>query len=213
MEKNRKIVFFAFSCILFVFFLAGCAKREIENIGSAGKNIICFGDSLTAGYGANPGEDYPSVLSSMVDIPVINAGVESETTTEALKRLESDVLNKEPLLVIIEFGGNDFLNKIPKEETFNNVKEMAERIQAKGAMAAIVDISAGTFLKEYRSLLSRLARQEKAIFIPSILSGIITNPSMKSDFLHPNAGGYKIIAQRIYNAIMPHLSRNAQLKR
>lgn len=211
-SPQRKVIIFTLCYVMFLFFLTGCAKREIKNISSTGKNIICFGDSITFGYGANPGEDYPSVLSGMVGIPVINAGLESETTPEALKRLESDVLNKEPLLVIIEFGGNDFLKKIPREETFNNIREMAERIQAKGAMVAIADISAGMFLKEYRSLFSRLAKEEEAVFIPSILGGIITNPSMKSDFLHPNAAGYKIIAQRIYNAIMPYLSRNSRLK-
>ncbi len=121
-------------------------------------------------------------------------------------------MHKEPLLVIIEFCGNDFLDKIPKEETVNNIKEMVRQIQSKGAMVAIVDISAGLFLREYRLAFKNLAREKQAIFIPGILRGIITNPSMKSDFLHPNADGYKIIAQRIYSAITPYLQQNTALK-
>jgi len=60
-------------------------------------------------------------------------------------------------------------------------------------------------LREYRKALAKVAQEEGAIFIPSILGGIITNPSMKSDFFHPNSAGYKMIAQRVYKAISPYL--------
>jgi lysophospholipase L1-like esterase len=192
--------------------LGGCAKREIKNTNSTGKNIICFGDSITFGYGAEPQDAYPLALAKMTDMPVINAGIDGDTSLEALERLDSDVLEREPLLVIIEFGGNDFLRKIPKETTLSNIKEMVEKIQAKGAMVAIVDISAGMFLGEYRKLFRQLAREKDAIFIPAILNGIITNPSLKSDFLHPNASGYQLIAQRIYREIAPYLNQNRMLK-
>lgn len=111
-------------------------------------------------------------------------------------------------MIIIEFGGNDFLRKIPQEVTLNNIKEMIKRAQAKGAMVALVDISAGMFFKEYHVAFYNLAKEKQTIFIPSILSGIITNPSMKSDFLHPNAQGYQIIAQKVYRIIMPYLNQN-----
>jgi lysophospholipase L1-like esterase len=71
-----------------------------------------------------------------------------------------------------------------------------------------VDISAGLLLGEYRHQFSRLARRKNVIFIPAILSGIVTNPSLKSDFLHPNASGYDMIAQKIYRTISPYLQKN-----
>jgi lysophospholipase L1-like esterase len=180
-------------------------KKDIQNLNSKGKNIICFGDSLTFGYGAASGADYPSALAKMVDRPVINAGVDADTTAEALKRLESDVLSRDPFLVIVEFGGNDFLRQVPQETTIKNIKEIVEKIQAKGAMVAIVDISAGFFMRDYRLAFYNLSREIGAIFIPSILNNIITNPSMKSDFLHPNNNGYRIIADTVYRAIKPYL--------
>jgi len=200
------VLVFLCSCVLV---LTSCAKREIKNIDSKGTNIICFGNSLTFGYGANPGEDYPSILAKLIDVPVINAGVDGDTTSEALGRIKSDILDKDPLLVIIEFSGNDFLGRTPKDITLGNIKEMIAQIQAKGAMVAIADISAGMFLREYRLAFKDIAREKQAIFIPGILREIITNPSMKSDFLHPNADGYKMIAQRIYTAIKPYLEQNA----
>jgi len=209
MRKNRLIII---GCCLLAFFLAACAKREVKNLDSQGTNIICFGDSITFGYGAGQGEDYPTALAKLVTIPVLNKGIDGDTTSEALKRLQSDVLDRKPLVVIIEFSGNDFLKKIPREITINNIREMIRRIQSRGAMVAIVDISAGLFLQDYRGLLSKLAKEEDAIFIPSILGGIITNPSMKSDFLHPNARGYKLIAERIHRALAPYLKKNSILR-
>jgi len=209
---QRKILLFV-ACGLWLVACLGCAKREIRNIDSRGTTIICFGDSITFGYGAQTQESYPVVLSKMIQIPVINAGIDGDTTIEALRRFDADVLERDPFLVIIEFGGNDFLRKIPKEVTVKNIKEMVERAQAKGAMVAIVDISAGMFLGEYHTAFYDLAKEKGAIFIPRILNGIITNPSLKSDFLHPNAEGYKIVTQRIYRGIMTYLNQNTVLKR
>jgi acyl-CoA thioesterase I len=200
--------------IVFVAFLAlGCTKREVKNVDSRRNGIICFGDSITFGYGVNQGEDYPAILSKMLGSPVINKGIDGDTTTEALGRFKSDVLDRNPMLVIIEFCGNDFLKQIPKETTLGNIKRMAESAQAKGAMVAIVDISAGLFFADYKALYQALAQETDSIFIPSVLGGIITNPSMKSDFLHPNATGYKIVAQRVYRAIIPFLNKNTIIKR
>ena len=210
MKKNKLLVLLFYCSI--VLLLVGCAKREIKNINSKGKNIICFGDSITFGYGAEPGGDYPSALTKMTSVPVINAGIDGDTSTEAIKRIKSDVLDRDPLLVVVEFGGNDFLRKIPQEETLNNMREIIDKIQAQGAMVAVADISTGMILKEYHSAFFNLAREKGAIFIPPILSGIITNPRLKSDFIHPNADGYNVIAQRIYRVITPYLNQNSLLR-
>ena len=185
--------------------LSGCAKKEIKNINSEGKGIICFGDSITFGYGVKPGEDYPTLLSKMVIMPVVNAGLDGDTSISALKRIKSDVLDRKPFLVLIEFCGNDFLKDVPPDSTINNIKVMVLKIQEQGAVTAIVDVSAGLFLRDYRIRLSRLAEETGSIFVPAVLSGILTNPSMKSDFMHPNPQGYKIIAELVYRAINPYL--------
>ena len=185
--------------------LSGCVKQEIKNLNAKGSGIICFGDSITFGYGANPGEDYPSALGRMVKLPVFNAGVDGDTTFAALDRLYQDVLIKKPRLVIVEFCGNDFLKKIPKETTVNNLSEIIDRIQARGIMVALVDISAGMFFSEYRTAFKKLAETKQTIFIPTVLNRLITNPAMKSDFFHPNARGYKVVASRVYNVIARYI--------
>ncbi len=209
-RKKEKIFLVIVALLLGVVLSAGCVKQEIKNIDSKGVNIICLGDSLTYGYGVDKGADYPSLLARMINIPVINAGVDGDTSIEGLKRLNSDVLEKNPLLVIIEFGGNDFLKQVPINLTFSNIKEMIEKSQSKGAMVALIDISAGMLFAEYRVQLSKLAKQKGAIFIPRILEGILTNPSLKSDFLHPNSNGYNMVAQRVHRIIVPYLQKHGQ---
>jgi acyl-CoA thioesterase I len=191
---------------------AGCTRVNIANLESRGKNIICFGDSLTKGKGVEPNQSYPAELAKMTNFQVINAGINGDVSPEAVKRVASDVLDREPLLVIIEFGGNDYLNKIPMEETIKNVEEMIKLIQAKGAMVAIVDISNVLFMQEYRQELLRLSKKYRAIFIPRIMEDIVTNEQLKSDAIHPNARGYKIIAYRVYRGIMPCLNQNTILR-
>jgi lysophospholipase L1-like esterase len=201
--KRAKFKLLPVICLII---LCGCAKPQIRNLDAKGTSIVCFGDSITFGYGAGPGEDYPAVLGKLVKLTVINAGLDGDTTFEALKRLENDVLNKHARLVIVEFCGNDFLKKIPRKNTVENLGIIIDRIQGSGAMAALVDVSAGgVFFQEYRRDFKKLATQKKAILIPVLLNKIITNPAMKSDFFHPNARGYQLIAKRIYQAISAYI--------
>lgn len=200
-------------CLLAIFFICGCSKREIKNLDSKGKTIVCFGDSITWGYGADPGEDYPKALGELLpNYTVINSGVNADTTTMGLERFKEDALDKDPVLVIIEMCGNDFIKKVPFDLTIKNVGEMIDIAQKHGAMVALVDISSGMFLKDYRESFTKLAREKDVIFIPQILKGIITNPSMKSDFIHPNGAGYKIIAKKIYRVVSPYLEKNVLLR-
>lgn len=190
---------------------SGCSQvSQVANIDSKGTDIICFGDSLTAGEGAGPGEDYPSRLAELLDLPVVNAGVSGDTTGEALRRLGADVLRKDPLLVIVILGGNDFLGRLPKHQTFNNLEEIIRRVQEKGAMVVLASVQGGLFGDVYRSDYKRLAKEYRTAFIPNILDGIISNPSLKSDTIHPNAAGYQKMADRVLKTVQPLLEKNAR---
>lgn len=206
-DKKKILAFFGF-WLAVTLVVSSCAKREIVSINSSGKNIICFGDSITYGVGAPRGYGYPGVLSRMMLTPVINTGFDGENTIEALRRLKTDVLDRDPLLVIIEFGGNDFLQKVPIDVTISNIREMVDKIQAAGAMVAIADISSGVILQEYRQPFYNISQEKNTIFIPNILNGILTDMSLKSDPVHPNADGYKIIAHRVYRTVTPYLNQN-----
>jgi acyl-CoA thioesterase I len=96
---------------------------DLRNIRSPGEAIICFGDSLTEGVGAGSGEDYPAVLSRELGRPVINAGRRGDTTAGALERVSDAVLSKNPRLVVVLLGGNDFLRRLPRQDTRKTSKQ------------------------------------------------------------------------------------------
>ena len=186
--------------ILFFIFMTGC-QPNIANRDSTGTSVVCFGDSLTAGYGAAEGNDYPTLLSKKINLPVINTGISGNTTRDALQRLDRDVLAHDPKLVIITLGANDFFQGMHKDETLANMTEIIERIKKQGAMVVWAEVKMGILGDPYIDDFSALANREKILLIPNILNGIIDNPQYKHDQIHPNDEGYKIMAERIYQKI------------
>jgi len=195
---KKEVLLFCILCLA----LCSCAKdKGIKNIGSKGSNIICFGNSLTLGIGASAGNDYPSILAKQIELPVINAGQAGDTTQDALKRLKRDVLNRDPRLVVVEFGGNDFLQGVPKEITLKNLEKIIESIQETKAMVVLVEVRTAIIGDKYLSGFKKIAGQRGAYLIPNVLKGIMTNSNLKSDHIHPNNKGYKIMAARILKAL------------
>lgn len=175
----------------------GDSFDKIRNIRSTGETIICFGDSLTEGVGAGAGEDYPTVLSRRLGVPVINAGRRGDTTAQALQRLSEAVLRNRPRLVVVLLGGNDFLRRLPRHETRKNLEEIVRRIQTQGAMVAIAGIWLGLFTDEFSAIFEETAEQFGALYIPQVMKGVLRDASLRNDPIHPNAGGYRLMAERI----------------
>jgi acyl-CoA thioesterase-1 len=195
------------------FALAGClygcggeSYDSIRNLGSAGQTIICFGDSLTEGVGGGPGEDYPAVLSQQLGVPVINAGRRGDTTAAALARFAADVLEKNPRLVVVMLGGNDFLRQVPLSETKTHLDEIVRRAQERGAMVVVSGIRLGLFTDEYGPIFEEIATRRGALYVPEVLKGILSDAKLRSDRIHPNGGGYRLMAERIAEKVKPLLA-------
>ena len=183
--------------IVVVWLLWPSKYSRVAHLDSAGTNIVAFGDSLTAGYGAAPGEDYPSRLSILIGAPVLNAGVSGDTTDAALARLDADVLAHDPRIVIIGLGGNDFLRGAPIATTEENLRTAIRKIHAAGAMVVLLGFRFPSFTANYETMYERVSGDERCLFIPNLLHGIETDPSLKSDEIHPNARGYELMAERV----------------
>ena len=187
----------AFLVVVLVWGLWPSSVSRVANLSSPGSNIIAFGDSLTSGYGAGEGDAYPARLAERIGMPVVNAGVSGDTTEGALERLERDVLNRDPRIVIVGLGGNDFLRRTPVAETEANLRTIVRRIHGAGAMVVLLGFRFPSLDANYESMYERIARDQKCLLIPDLLDGILANPSFKSDDIHPNAAGYDLMAQRI----------------
>jgi lysophospholipase L1-like esterase len=195
---NRKLAIPAAILLILLIWLAFPSKyARVRNLESHGTHIIAFGDSLTAGYGANAGEDYPSDLAKLLGRDVINAGVSGDTTESALARLDADVLQRDPRIVIIGLGGNDFLRGEPIATTEANLRNIIRQVQAAGAMVVLLGFDFPSLTANYGKMYKRVASDERCLLIPEMLHGIIANPALKSDEIHPNAKGYALMAERV----------------
>ena len=192
-----------FFCLLLA--CSGDEFRNIRNLRSSGEAIVCFGDSLTEGVGADSGEDYPSALSRQLGFPIVNAGRRGDTTAQALERLADAVLRRNPRLVIILLGGNDFLRQLPRAESRKNLAEIVRLVQGSGAMVAIAGIRLGLFTDEFAAIYQDTAKEFGALYIADVMDGILRNTKLTSDPIHPNGVGYRLVAERIAAKIRPLL--------
>ena len=197
MSRNLKITLAAVALAVLVWALWPSPFSRVRNLGSHGTNIIAFGDSLTAGYGAQPGEDWPSRLSATLGTPIVNAGVSGDTTQSALARIEADVLARDPRIVIVGLGGNDFLSNTAIETTETNLRTIVQRIEGSGAAVVLLAFRFPSISADYDAMYKRVAKSERCALIEGVLSGILTDQSLKSDEIHPNARGYALMAERL----------------
>jgi len=196
--------------VVIVFLIAVWAlwpAPKIANLASRGTNIIAFGDSLTAGYGVIAGEDYPSRLAAITGLPIVNAGVNGDTTDSALARIDADVLTRDPRIVIVGLGGNDFLRGAPIATTEANLRTIIQKIHAAGAMVVVLGYKFPTLQANYETMYERVAKDEQCLLVPDLLHGIESNPQLKSDEIHPNARGYQLIAERVAGPLQKLLRR------
>lgn len=183
--------------------------QPVANVPPRNSVIVALGDSLTAGTGASPGKDYPSQLAQLLKHPVVNRGVPGDTTSDARARLERDVLALQPGIVIVILGGNDYLRHVDSHVVERNLSEIIERVQNDGAVVVLGEIRGVLPTGDYGNLYRRLAKKYRAALVPDLLNDILTRPSRKSDPIHPNDEGYRIIAERVAKVVEPLLSQVA----
>jgi len=172
---------------------------------AGGRNLICFGDSLTFGTGAPAGKRYPDHLSRLLKRPVVNAGIAGDTTGDALARLQRDVLDRSPGIVLVTLGGNDLKNRMPADAAFENLKRIVERIQGAGALVVLGGISIPFWDRGFSERYRRLAEETGAVLVENVYEGIMGNRKKMSDPIHPNAEGYRLMAEHFAEALAPYV--------
>lgn len=166
--------------------------------------IVAFGDSLVAGVGAPTGADFVTLLSRRIKEPIIQAGVPGNTTADGLARVD-EVLLQNPRMVILLLGGNDYLRRISKEETFSNLKRLIIRIQEGGAVVVLLGVRGGILADGYETSFENLADEMHVVYVEDVLDGVFGNTTLMADGVHPNEKGYALIAEKVYEEVAPVL--------
>ena len=185
---------------------------------SSKKNILFFGDSLTAGYGLDdPSNAFPGVIQRKIDslkLPyaVINAGVSGETTAGGLARIDW-VLKQKIDIFVLELGANDGLRGVPVAETTKNLQSIIDKVKARYPGAKIVltgmqvPPSMGhDYIISFKNLFPELAKKNKIALVPFLLAGVGGNPKLNQpDGIHPTAEGAKIVANNVWKVLQEKL--------
>jgi acyl-CoA thioesterase-1 len=180
---------------------------------SGEKNIIFFGNSLTAGYGLEPTEAFPALVQQKIDslkLPykVINAGLSGETTAGGKNRI--DWILKQPVSIfVLELGGNDGLRGIPISETRANLQIIIDRVKAKNPEVKIVLAGMQVppnmgqkYAQEFQAVFRELADKNSTALIPFILEGVGGIAELNQpDGIHPTAEGNKIVAENVWSVL------------
>ena len=172
--------------------------------------LVTFGDSLTAGVA---GRSYPDDLQDLLDangikVRVDNQGVSGDTTTDGLARIDNVVAVK-PILVVLEFGGNDGLRGTPVEATRANLQAMIGRLKQADIPIVLLGITlppnyGPDYVKPFTAMFPELAKQYNLPIMPFLLLHVYQNRAlMQPDGIHPNGEGNKILAHDVFELIRP----------
>ena len=164
----------------------------------AGAVVLAFGDSLTYGTGADSGQSYPAALTALTGRRVINAGVPGEVSAEGRARLPALLDEHRPQLLILCHGGNDLLRKHAEPELARNLRAMVEAARSRGIAVVLVGVPAPGLLLSVPDLYAALAKEQRLPYEAEALRTILGDRALKSDPIHPNAEGYRRLAQRLH---------------
>ncbi len=166
--------------------------------------ILAFGDSLTVGVGTTDAYSYPAVLAQLSGRKVIGAGVSGEETTQGLIRLPLVIDEVNPDLLILLQGGNDILRNKNLHNTKQNLAAMIELAQARSIQVVLIGVPEKKIFSDVAPLYEELAEQYSLVFADDLLSGLLRDNEYKSDAVHLNQQGYRVMAESIHRLLVKH---------
>lgn len=192
--------------LLVAVFLVACGKQKHVAV-PPGATVLVLGDSVSYGTGAGKDEDYPTLLAGKTGWNIINAGVPGDTTEGGLKRLPQLLQEHSPRLLLVELGGNDFLRRVPREQTASNLKAILSQSKANGIPAVLLAapkpnlLGAAVGSLSDDSIYEEIAKETDTPIVEDVLSDVLAKNALKSDPIHPNAEGYRLVAESLRDAL------------
>ena len=179
--------------------------------------IVCFGDSLTAGYGADLGKSYPDYLQADLTAKgyryrVVNQGISGNTTKDGVERLDT-ILALKPAIVVVEFGGNDGLRGLPIQDSRANLDNIVATLKASGTKVVLAGITlppdyGPDYIRQFNETYTLVAKKYSVPLLPFLLKGVFgVDGMMQRDNTHATAEGNKIVANNVLPLLLPLLKK------
>ncbi len=190
----------ALACLL-IALAAACGRApKLERLPSDAV-VLAFGDSLTFGTGASEEESYPAQLERLIGRKVVRAGVPGEVTAQALARLPEVLDEHGPRLLLLCTGGNDFLRRAGNAQAERNVRAMVKLARSRGIAVVLIGTPEPGLLVTPPEFYGGIAEEFGVPYEAAVIGEVLRDNSLKSDPIHPNARGYRLIAERLAAAL------------
>ena len=189
----------AFACLLALALLAtaGCGKQPRLQPLAQDAVVLAFGDSLTYGTGADERDSYPAQLALLIGRTVARAGVPGEISGDGLKRLPETLDEHQPRLLILCHGGNDFLRRLSRQQVAANVRAMIRLAKERGVEVVLIGTPEPGLAVSAPAFYAEIAQELRIPYEDGVIGQILRDAALKSDPIHPNARGYRLIAERL----------------
>lgn len=184
--------------LVFLLAAASCGSNypKVAKL-DAGATVLAFGDSLTFGTGAGAPDSYPAVLETLIGRKVVRSGVPGETSEEGLERLPEVLEEVKPALLVLCHGGNDFLKKLDDAKARANVRAMVKLARDRNISVVLLATPKPGFGIVMPAFYAEIGQEFGIPVEVSILESVLTDKSLKSDLVHPNAQGYRKVAEAV----------------
>ena len=184
--------------LLLIAAVVSCGQK-VPRVAPVGPNdvIVAFGDSLTYGTGAAETESYPAVLAQLIGRRVVGAGVPGEVTAQGLARLPQVIEEYRPALMIVCLGGNDLLRRMDEAQVRRNLREIIRTIKARGIAVVLVGVPKPALITSVPAFYGELAQEFDIPYEGKVVTDVMYQLELKADPIHPNARGYRRIAEAI----------------
>lgn len=182
-------------------YAAACSERPKLAPLSSDAVVLAFGDSLTYGSGASEQESYPAQLESLIGRRVVRAGVPGELTAQALLRFPAALEEHAPQLVLLCIGGNDFLRRAGNAQAEHNVRAMVKLAKSRGIDVMLIGTPEPGLLLSPPGFYAAIAEEFALPYEAGLIAEVLRDAALKSDPIHPNARGYRLIAERVAAAL------------
>jgi acyl-CoA thioesterase-1 len=190
------------------------AALVLSHSAQATKNILVFGDSLSAGYGIARDDSWANLLQQELkkthpEFALVNASISGETTSGGLRRIGKALQQHKPAIVIIELGANDGLRGGSLAAMEKNLDKIIKQAQKANAKVLLLGMQlppnyGPAYTRQFHAIYPRLAKKHRTALLPFMLDSVPPE-QFQADNLHPAAAAQRLIMRNILKSLAPLL--------
>lgn len=205
------------TALIYILFFAALwlpGTVQAAPVSQAAKNILVFGDSLSAGYGLDASDSWPNLLQQELErsrsgFKILNASISGETALGGRLRLAKLLEQYKPAIVIVELGANDGLRGFSTADIESNLNEILVQISQARIKTLLIGMKlppnyGEPYITQFQSVFPRLAAKHRVSLLPYLLEGVSPD-QFQADNLHPAAVSQPQIMRNVLQVLKPLL--------